>query len=828
MIVEMLRLEEYTRLRLIQAKVFELTPTSALQIILGTNGSGKSSVMKELSPLPADPKDYRKTGSKTIQYRHNKNKYVLKTSFGKDGHSFLMNDEELNPGHTGTVQKALVEEHFGITPEIHRFALGQIPFHDMDANTRRYWLSKFSNCNFDYAMGVYKRVSSRARDFSGALKTMRARLVSETSKIIPREELQSLRDKLDKDYETINQLLDKRIPVEQPSAEVSQEFVRLQAQLEACVQKFRKLKKTVMYRNTDLATIEESIAQNKAMITLLTEKSTQQYGQFEELSKAYDKLMQTHMHSIAETEAAINRLEEQKKELLNKRVTSTELHEDPQTAIRGLTAIWEWLDSAVTEMPVNADLRFSRKTNEELLERLQTVCGVRDRAKIIVDNLNSQLTHFQSLKSQGSIECPSCKHSWIRDYDPVKVRKIEEALVIQNGILEKANTELAEIDKGLDEIKSYFKAYKQYTDIVASWPQLEIFWNYLTKKEIILKSPGTVMVSATAYMNDLKSEVRIKEIEQEISKHLSFVSESDSVKNLDVVIVKRQKDELENEISNNTKALIDKKEMASVLGLWKSEQMEFVKTVETIKSLLDQSVVLRDRELEMFRRECFNAMLRELQSNVASNEKFIRESEMQMRVIDDIEQQIVELERKEKLTWDLAKELSPNEGLIAEGIFGFMKLFVKLMNSIIERVWTYPLKVQPCNLEEGDKFDLDYKFPVLIDDDPEPLQDISKGSTAQKEIINYAFRVAGMKAMQLSTYPMFLDEFGASMDPVHKNATISLIGSLIEEDEFSQLFMISHDAMQYGVMSNAEVCILCSNNVIIPKNTIFNKHVVIE
>lgn len=76
--------------------------------------------------------------------------------------------------------------------------------------------------------------------------------------------------------------------------------------------------------------------------------------------------------------------------------------------------------------------------------------------------------------------------------------------------------------------------------------------------------------------------------------------------------------------------------------------------------------------------------------------------------------------------------------------------------------------------------------------------------------------------------PLFLDEFGKTMDSVHRRATTNLINNLMEEDSFTQMFLISHDISQYGALSNCEICVLDSQNVIVPSNTSVNKHVVMQ
>ncbi len=116
----------------------------------------------------------------------------------------------------------------------------------------------------------------------------------------------------------------------------------------------------------------------------------------------------------------------------------------------------------------------------------------------------------------------------------------------------------------------------------------------------------------------------------------------------------------------------------------------------------------------------------------------------------------------------------------------------------------------------------------MVDNKEPGRKDVSEGSSAMEEVVNLAFRITGLKALHLGDYPLFLDEFGHSMDPTHKAATIHLVNTIMTDEAFSQLFMISHDAIQYGALSNTQICVLCDANVIVPKGTIYNEHVVMR
>jgi ABC-type cobalamin/Fe3+-siderophores transport system ATPase subunit len=61
-----IELKGYKFLALSNINFIQLRPENKLQLILGTNGSGKSSLLKECSPLPANPSEFTKDGYKLI------------------------------------------------------------------------------------------------------------------------------------------------------------------------------------------------------------------------------------------------------------------------------------------------------------------------------------------------------------------------------------------------------------------------------------------------------------------------------------------------------------------------------------------------------------------------------------------------------------------------------------------------------------------------------------------------------------------------------------------------------------------------------------------
>ena len=167
------------RLELSGIRKITITPDTNVLMILGTNGSGKSSLMDLLSPLPADKNDFDKDGYKEIELLHNDVKYTLRSDFKEGKHSFYnhLTQEELNIGGTITQQTQLVKDYFNYTDKIHRLLTGKDKFTDMSPLKRKEWFTLLCDTDYTYAISVYNKVKEKKRDIEGALKKLKQYLV---------------------------------------------------------------------------------------------------------------------------------------------------------------------------------------------------------------------------------------------------------------------------------------------------------------------------------------------------------------------------------------------------------------------------------------------------------------------------------------------------------------------------------------------------------------------------------------------------------------------------------------------------------------------------
>jgi ABC-type Mn2+/Zn2+ transport system ATPase subunit len=138
--------------------------------------------------------------------------------------------------------------------------------------------------------------------------------------------------------------------------------------------------------------------------------------------------------------------------------------------------------------------------------------------------------------------------------------------------------------------------------------------------------------------------------------------------------------------------------------------------------------------------------------------------------------------------------------------------------------YLYPWGFKGSSLFLPNGVELDYLFPVrTLHETPE---DVSVCSSGQKEIIDLAFREAGMRCLGLSTHPILFDEWGVRMDETHKQKTAVLLSELTEQTRHDQIVMVSHQNVVHDSFTDIRRLVLCDKNIVIDGE--YNDHVLIE
>lgn len=786
--------------------------------------------MLELSPLPAIHSNYSAGGSKYIKISHRGSVYELTSDFTKgNSHSFIKDGVDLNTG-TGnyTTQLQLVKEHFGITPAIHELALGIKKFHQMSVAERRQWFTQLSDTNYDYAVSVYNRLKEKQRDAVGALKLAKKKLDIENVKVFDPQELKRLDEKCTKIYEFLSFLQEYRKPVEQSTDEISDTLERMQVKLaDLAANSALPLKrlKSSSFDVTNLGDLLEQLnnkqASNKAL-------SDSYYQDFEQIDKQYKLANSLKEHSIAELRQVISNIEKQIEDINSSFILKLDIQGDVGTLYKQANFALEKIESHIPILSENAHHGFNHDWLKHLTNEHESNLNRLKNNEIKTDRVKAVVEHYEALRDDKKITCPNCNHQWILGFDEAKYTTAKQTLLKLAEDAEKLNKAIKEEQDLITLMSNYLSNFDDVLKLFEYTSSLEVLWDIVGQEDMLVKDPANIPFMIEQFIKDLDAYKKSSELWSELSKKKLMLEQLNTNNSLDFDYISSKRNALEEKISQISIDLKEGSDMISEVKKLIAARDELDRLNTAITELLDKRDEKVESLVESYRRSTYNDLIRAVQSLLTTLETQQHAAVSHNSLIATIEAQIKEFERSSELISIALKELSPTEGLIAEGLFGFMKLFIDQLNQVIKKIWSYPLIVTPCSLDKNGELDLDYKFPVIVDTADNVRKDVSEGSSAMHEVINLAFKITAFKALGLEDYPLYLDEFGSTMDPMHKAATITLINTIMEQEHFPQLFMISHDAVQYGALSNTEVTMLSRQNMSVPEGSVFNQAVTIN
>jgi DNA repair exonuclease SbcCD ATPase subunit len=817
-----LELNGFKRFALSDIQHFSIEMHDPLQVILGANGSGKSSLLEQMcTPYPPSQHDFLKTGSMSRVIEHQGRRYVLKSEFSPaQRHYFEMDGKVLNDWGTFPVQKNLVKEHFKITSDHHALFLGEERFHQMGPTRRREWFIEICETDYNYAISVYKKLMDKHRDCQGALKTLKRKHSLEVEKLLKPQEQEQILQAVSMLQQLLTLLIEYRKPKEADYSSLDLQFEKLREQqikdMSTAVQVITRLSGYSLSHLPGLfdrlETFKSKISAEQALLQNASKELTLIGKQVSALEQAGDK-------SMAELQLQMQTLLNELQACQSKCKVDLQ-GADPHAALVALEAVQNDLVSAYSELPDNVQRKYS---SVGLSEARQTL----DKANAELTTLNQALLqtrenikHMIRHREHPDTQCPSCQYKFSLGYSPEAfVDQTNKETLLVNKIESVLKPQIKLTAEYIEVCQAVAQSYRYIQSAQAACVPLQPYWT-IWQEAGFLYSPKNIV----SEFNDIRKDLEIQKQAYTAQIKLTEVTKVyDSLKSLgvqDLRLVKERQATLEQTLEFHTERLVQLQTRQAVT----QQIYQQLKSVETIKARLDNLTIAvkdnTDQRIEALRREHYNELVRTVQSNLGSKEHLLTQARIQNQLVQTLETQITELAADEKALALGVKTLSPTDGLIAAGLTGFIQAFVQQMNSVIEKVWTYPMLIGACQLDP-DSTELDYKFPVFINDES-PRPDVSKTSKGQKEMIDLAFLITAMCYMGKNDFPLVLDEIGSSFDTEHRVRLITLLRSLIENKSFDMVYLVSHDYHQYSALA-AQVCVLNPDNIIVP--TKYNEHV---
>ena len=682
-----LELVGFKRMQLNQVGHFTIKPTEPIQLILGTNGSGKSSLIGELTPLPPNAADYFKEGSKTIKLTHRGSSYVLHSKFSpKPHHSFLKDGEEMNPGGTGSVQKELVRQEFSVTAEIHELLIGREQFTRMDPRDRRVWFTQLSDINYDYALGVYKKLKDRVRDTSGALKLAKKRLVAEQAKVISAAEEERLKKEVKEINHELEMLQGQRAPVERPIEAYQYDLHVGLEELSRMSMRLIRMRFIAPYghhpnqqeiRNDwgelilpgfqNLDDITRVIDEYRTQVQLkeaLINQAVSEHGKIKETVRV---LQRTGEEGVKALHTKRDKLREERDGLLKRRKLGLE-GVDAANALSALESVQELLQTVFDAIPENENRRFSSEKLAEVESKIYAAKDRRQKKTSEVMYLNTQKQHMEAHKNSGDLTCPKCSHKWILGYSDTKFEQLMELIAKEEDAGRAIDKEIAALEEEARLNREYGEFYRDYIRTQRNWPVLNAFWDHLQQEGYVVRAPRKVLSVVDTFKQDLVLEVEAKRIEDQLADLFELIKQSEQVGDASLSEQQTKLGEVTLQIEELTAGLTKAKAAVNDYSNYRRQLLESEELSAKIVTLRDQLTKTNADMIEMLRRDTLNHCIRKLQHSLVHKEETLAAVTLQKGIIADLDQSITRMNIEEEAAKALERELSPTDGLIAEGL----------------------------------------------------------------------------------------------------------------------------------------------------------------
>lgn len=818
----------YLRLLLIDRKnmsgikLLDIDLSHNQHLVLGSNGSGKSNYLRELSGLPPDVSLFGPNGQKSIWYKLDNGDIVEFTSYPnqRKHHQVFLNDNRdnnLNVSGTQTEQRELVKRFTGVTQiYFDLFVLGKVSFCDTKPTLRRTLFDDMSNASYDYAMGVYTRVKDGHREQQAIVKHLTKRLSELNNQKLSDEDIYHLEHELERIDKELAEWYELRKKDRRKVNTIRQEMSEIASNNRSRVSNLLKWFEKIEDDLDTPAKVKEKIAGINGEIKNIRE-------QISILDIELSKLKRGLQYDSKSKQSLITEISQVESELIQATVDSYSEYLDSTDNLPSLedtASSVKQLQNALVMLSDDAEDQYDKNTITELETKRKEIQAQLNTLDRQLSEYRLAIEHYETHAKTDGHTCPNCNTYFYPFADAVDITKMKEDISAANTEYSRLEAEYAALEPTLLAATSYLDSKRYCATLIKAVPFIAKWWLHFN---ISLSQPSKASLELNALLQSLISKTHQLDLTRQLhalQKQLALYADMDTVRENELRIRVAETDTLLTEQHSRLADLLNRvqlytrynqtltKRLADSDAIEESHIRLTALHTELVESVVAEFIDQHLADLNTKRSGVFSAVsaARNNTANILTVTKELRMTEQSV------------LEHS-----TLMKALSPTDGIIAEGMMGFIQHFVHEMNRTIGKLWTDPLTISPC-LVGDNGVELDYLFPVrTLHETPE---DVSVCSSGQKEIIDLAFREAGMRCLGLSTHPILFDEWGVRMDETHKQKTAVLLSELTEQTDHDQIIMVSHQNVVHDSFTDIRRLVLCDKNIVIDGE--YNDHVLIE
>lgn len=836
MFIKSAKLKSFKPFSLSNIQHLSLISSSDIQIFIGDNGSGKSSLLNELHPFAAIRPMYNKKGLKEVILVHKKNEFVLTSDFSSasGSHSFKMNDEELNISGTSGIQNELADHYLGYTPMIHDITHMNYLMCSMSKTERKNLLLELNPVDLSLVLDKHKTLCSKLREFKNNISLLHKKKQEIDTQLLSDDVRKSLANEKERLSKIFNSINSEVYHLQQVQQSINQDLTKFPLEVinfkienvrKECnhITRFLTECQDVVERDDDSLRNEytQFYSDTKRIETKVTSLKDQMMSISQEI-EVYTKHIQdlgTDV-SIDSLQKELKYLQTQKQDVNSKTIIipEEEYEWQAQKIANAIDYLYNYKDR-FRNLVVRADQRDAIIKKHYLLRsKLSSHSSKLEGVEKNIKELEERLSTIPQKLNRFELSqiCNECEYF---DHFESQLVEITDKLKNLETLRFHYFTKVSKYTKIVEICENFYRQFSDQFDVFSKIVELFAYtaWGFDYKtlrltylsdfNQLIQNLKMSVSESPKVYNNN-KLDKKIEEINSRITYMLSTGTQSiDILKDLankkyqDLMSAQDQLQLVENEYSV---ALINTKKYDEFLVLKsKFNQMESNFKFYTEYVILKANHVfcnqlLSERHTELNK---VNVKLLEIENTIQDQAALLARLEDTLITMSSIETQKSELQIIEY-------GLSPYTGFLNQNLVEFTNVLIHNANCILSQVWSYPLQLIP--LDASNPFD--GIFPVMVDDIAVP--DISRLSKGQQAIINLAWTFAFIFSKKLSDYPVYLDEVDGALDPFHKQKLLEWLQTAMERKYVSQMWLVGHDLVLFNGFNNAQILALMDNNVV--------------
>lgn len=778
-------------------------PKSPYQIIIGPNGFGKSALLDEITAFPSASNAFEKNGLSRLLLETDHGIIETKTIVGSDAkHEFWLNGENLNDGGTSTVQKDLVQKYLNVDKFSALIQSGQFSFSGAGSAKRQEVLTALADSDMSFANNLFHKARKKLSHSIGAVNALEETLAEKETQRISEEEYRVLTERLSEYQSIVTEVLkDYR----EPKNNV-QDSVALQYQWQQIPEQIKNtlcLMPNAPLNAADRAVWVERINKLKEYVFGMETRKKALQEEYDELELILKRNADASEENLSRLRNEVNYWERQFHAASQEQYYAPELEIDDfalEMSLEQLSMIFPEWSRTLTEMNPDPEGLFTRQNYETLLSNRQRFQDHYNGLSAKQAQYREQLQHLEQGKE---VHCPQCKFHFIPGVSSDARPRLTKLLNDVAESLRQGEKAIEDNRLAIDNIELWLSQYRNLVGLRNQAPAAQPLFLELDRRVVMKDEPLRAVQIMLLLKEDLEKRLEVYRAKQKMQDAQLILSRLQENVVAGIEGVRSRYEKVKEGMENIYLELNRAREegQAWEQGLRYADQYtEAVdKATQNYERLVSDTVDGIDHLFNQTRL----LLIQDLQGHIGTLTKTLNDAKT---LIDQIEDTRKQLEKQKGKVWSyrlLVSTLSPKSGVVAEQMNGFIKLFISQLNEVIAEIWTHPMELL---IGKPNDSDLSYEFPLrLHDSDDYIVPDMRTGSDGQMKIIDFAFQITAMMYLNLSNVPLCLDEVDRPLSPEHKARLMQFITRAVENERFSQVFLISHHAVSHGALPFSDI-----------------------